>query len=87
MAVETEFCEEDLRGETCLESNVILSVAPESIIHALLETGVEIFKTLPPLPAAAANVKDFSPLLSSVFVSTIAVVEAFLEFFFRESWL
>ena len=62
-------------------------VAPESIIHALLETGVEIFKTLPPLPAAAANAEDFSPLSSYVFVSTIAAIEAFLEFFFRESRL
>ena len=48
LAVETIFCEEGLRSETCLKSKVIWSVALESIIHALLITGVEVFKNLPP---------------------------------------
>ena len=48
LTVETIFYEEGLRGETCLESKFIWSVAPESIIHVLLITGVEIFKNLPP---------------------------------------
>ena len=60
LAVETNFCEDDLIIKRCLESNVIWSVAPESIIHALLETGVKICKTLPPLSADAAKVEASS---------------------------
>ena len=48
LAVETIFCKEGLRGDTCLESKVIWSAISESIIHALLTTGVEVFKNLLP---------------------------------------
>ena len=48
LVMKTIFCEEGLRGETCLESKVIWFVAAESIIHALLITSVEVFKSLPP---------------------------------------
>ena len=47
MAVETNFWIEGFSGDTCLESNVIWSVAPESIIHVLLKTSVEVLRTLP----------------------------------------
>jgi hypothetical protein len=52
-----------------------------------LKTGVEIFKTLPPLFAVKTSAEAFSVTSSSVFVSTIAVVEGLFEFFFRVSRL
>ena len=45
LVMKTTFCEDGLKGET-LESNVIWFVTLESILHVLLERGVEIFKTL-----------------------------------------
>ena len=83
LAVETIFCEESLRGETCLESKVIWSVAPKSIIHALLITGVKVFKNLPPWFVAVTNAEAFSATLAFVFISATVAIEVFLESFFR----
>jgi len=58
------------------------SDALESIIYALLETSVEIFKNLPLSFEAFPTISFFS------YVSITAVVEDdVLEFFFYGSWL
>ena len=45
-AVETCFCKDDFNWEICRESKVIWSLAPESIIHVLLITGVRVLRAL-----------------------------------------
>jgi hypothetical protein len=67
--VNTNFCKDDLINETWLELNVTWSNALESIIHALLETSVEIFKNLP------LSFEAFPTISSSPCVSITAVVE------------
>jgi len=52
-----------------------------------LKTSVEIFKTLPPLFAVKTSAEAFSATPSSVFVSTIVVVDGLFEFFFHVSRL
>jgi hypothetical protein len=59
----------------------------ESIIHALLKPGVEIFKTLPPLFAIKTSAEAFSATSSSIFVYGIATVESLFKFFFCVSRL
>jgi hypothetical protein len=57
---------------TCLESQVICSVAPESIIHVLFITEVEVLSALQSLPVAATMTDALSAIWSeSVLVSAI----------------
>ena len=49
MATLTIVLVDGFRVCTCLESQVICSVAPESIIHVLFVTDAETFKALPSL--------------------------------------
>lgn len=59
LAVEMFFCIESLRCAICVETIVIWSIAPKSIIHVLLETHAEIFKALPQVFVIATNAEHF----------------------------
>ena len=83
-AVEMCFCKDGFNWETCRESKVIWSVAPESIIQVLLITGVRVLRALLGLTEVAICAED-SFLRYVVEDSAIAVFYPFLVFFFRVS--
>ena len=85
-AIETNFWLEGLSGETYLESNIMWSVASESIIYALYEIGVEIFKVLPPLFEEITNAEACLVTASLIFAATTIAVEDFFWFFFERLW-
>ena len=84
-AVEICFGEDGFNWDTCRESKVIWSVAPESIIYVLLITGVRDLRALPGLTEVAICTEDYF-LRSVVDVdSATAVFYPCLVLFFRVS--
>ena len=85
-AMEITFWLEELICEIYLESNVMWFVAPESIIHVLCETSVEIFKALPSLFEEITNVEACLVTPSSIFVAIAVAVESLFGLFSERLW-